>query len=162
MSALPGDYAGAERLVKDTEIMGSMAQEDAAPPEWGEREKPGTLPWAQYQIWRLRDAGGPTELVNPSREDPVGALLSGGETPMVALLDALADERFTRAPADPGLSPLPDLLRIGDLAFDLLGDRVGRDLLTSRGVDRLHALAAQERSAVIEEAGRRLRAGKNQ
>lgn len=145
-------YAGCERLVEDEAILREMARQDGVPPSWGEAEPPGTLPWARYQAWRLRDAGLPSGLEYTCGEgDPVVALLQGGRSALVAAQEMLTNESFTRVLATDAMGPIPDLLRIGDLAYDIIAATTGRHHLESRGVTRLFALPPQQRRVVAEE-----------
>jgi hypothetical protein len=50
--------------------------------------------------------------------------------------------------------PLPDLLRIGDIAFDILAGPDERKSLTEQGVSRLYALPTEDRAEVIRRVRR--------
>ncbi|NLN89182.1 MAG: hypothetical protein GX134_03380 [candidate division WS1 bacterium] len=145
-------YAGRGRLVEDEATMRDMVRQDGVPPIWGEDEPSGTLQWARYQAWRLRDAGLPQGMeYTTGVGDPVVALLSGGEPVGAAMREMLDNQGFTRVPATDGVGPLPDLLRIGDLAYDVLSAEIGRHHLESRGVTRLFALDPEQREEVVAE-----------
>ena len=132
--------AGRNRLVGDEATMRDMVRQDGVPPIWGEDEPSGTLQWARYQAWRLRDAGLPQGMEYTTGEgDPVVALLSGGEPVRAAMREMLDNQGFTRVPATDGVGPLPDLLRIGDLAYDVLSARSAA-IISEPGVTRLFAL----------------------
>lgn len=149
---LSASYAGKARLAEDQAIMLEMVRQDSTPPAWGEEEPEGTLPWARYQAWRLRDAGLPPGMeYTLGAGDPVIALINGGDSVRVAAREMLSNRSFTRVLATDHSGPVPDLLRIGDLAYDVLSAETGRHHLDSRGVTRLFALDAEDREAVAAE-----------
>ncbi|MBD3175863.1 MAG: hypothetical protein GF320_11830 [Armatimonadia bacterium] len=149
---LAGDYAGRDRLEADRAVMRETARQDRVPPAWGEDEPEHTLPWARYQMWRLRDAGMPQGMDYTHGDgDPMVRLLTGGEYVPAAAMEMLDTDAFTRVLAEDSDGPVPDLLRIGDLAYELLSMKVGRHHLESRGVSRYFALDHEEREAVAEE-----------
>lgn len=149
------DYAGGDRLRLDREVLSTMTAEDKLPPGDPSKAKPGEPQWARYQLRRLCDAGAP-EILGRDKDagDPAVKLLNGGPVATEALTQALDDSRMTRMLATDASGPLPDLLRIGDIAFDILAGPDERKSLTEQGVSRLYALPTEDRAEVIRRVRR--------
>ena len=154
------DYAGKAMLLRDREVLAAMVTEDRNPPGDPSKAKPGEPQWARYQIRRLCDAGAPEVLDRDAGAgDPTTRLLNGGPAATEALAQALDDDRMTRMLAGDATGPLPDLLRVGDVAFDILAGPKDRELLSDRGVSRLYGLPTEERREAILSVRRSVNPG---
>lgn len=146
--ALADGYAGRQALAELRAVLGRMISEDNAPPRRPVNAGPGSVQLARFYVWHLRDVGGPTDEGRPVG-DPVSLLIQAGSGATEALNEALLDDRLTRQLAARGLTPLPDLVRFGDLALQILEARSGRSLLGGTEATRLFELPAGERESAV-------------
>lgn len=151
------DYAGRESLADMLDALQRMAAEDASPVSDPDGPAADVTPGgARYLVWSLRDMGGPPELRMPTAAaDPVSRLLSGGPAATEVLLATLEDDRPTRQLAEQSGDPIPQVLRFGDIALELLEARTG-ERYRAADEQRLFALPAARRAALIRSVRKAL------